>query len=187
MATYWENSCSFGLRCVSWYKYLTVSLVFSHLGFWSGNLFLIAPFPDLCLLVPLDMQTPVKKLFQMIVLKSLNSLDKNANLKFTVNSVGNMFHVPVIHITMIYILFTLFHVETLCDRQISNGNLSDTCGIHVGDSCDAFTCDYGYNETEGVLSFNCTEDGSWDFNGSSVCVGRYCNLTLASVVRVTRK
>ena len=29
-----------------------VSLVFSHLGFWSGNLFLIAPFPDLCLLVP---------------------------------------------------------------------------------------------------------------------------------------
>ena len=39
MATYWENSC------------LIVSLVFSHLGFWSGSLFLIAPFPDLCLLV----------------------------------------------------------------------------------------------------------------------------------------
>ena len=52
MATYWENSCSFGLRYVSWYKYLIVNLVFSHLGFWSGNLFLIAPFPDLCLLVP---------------------------------------------------------------------------------------------------------------------------------------
>ena len=52
MATYWENSCSFGLRYVSWYKYLIVSLVFSHLGFWSGNLFLIATFPDLCLLVP---------------------------------------------------------------------------------------------------------------------------------------
>ena len=33
-------------------KYLIVSFVFSHLGFWSGNLFLIAPFPDLCLLVP---------------------------------------------------------------------------------------------------------------------------------------
>ena len=27
-------------------------MVFSHLGFWSGNLFLIAPFPDLCLLIP---------------------------------------------------------------------------------------------------------------------------------------
>ena len=25
--------------------------VFSRLGFWSGNLFLIAPFPDRCLLV----------------------------------------------------------------------------------------------------------------------------------------
>ena len=35
-----------------WYKYLIVSLFFSRLGFWSGNLFLIAPFPDLCLLVP---------------------------------------------------------------------------------------------------------------------------------------
>ena len=35
-----------------WYKYLIVSLVFSHLGFWSGNLSLIAPFPDLCLRVP---------------------------------------------------------------------------------------------------------------------------------------
>ena len=33
-------------------KYLIVTLVFSHLGFWSGNLFLIASFPDLCLLVP---------------------------------------------------------------------------------------------------------------------------------------
>ena len=35
----------------SWYKYLIVSMVFSHLSFWSGSLFLIAPFPDLCLLV----------------------------------------------------------------------------------------------------------------------------------------
>ena len=33
-------------------KCLIVGLVFSHLGFWSGDLFLIAPFPDLCLLVP---------------------------------------------------------------------------------------------------------------------------------------
>ena len=39
-------------KMFSWYKYLIVSLVFSHLGFWSGNLFLFAPFPDLCLLVP---------------------------------------------------------------------------------------------------------------------------------------
>ena len=66
MATYWENSCSFGLRFVSWYKYLIVSLVFSHLGFWSGNLFLIAPFPDLCLLVP----------FHSFIYKQLEVLEK---------------------------------------------------------------------------------------------------------------
>ena len=42
----------------SWYKYLIVSLVFSHLDFWSGSLFLIAPFPDLCLLVLFCILTP---------------------------------------------------------------------------------------------------------------------------------
>ena len=40
-----------------WYKYLIITLVFSHLDFWSGNLSLIAPFPDLCLLVPFGSQT----------------------------------------------------------------------------------------------------------------------------------
>ena len=35
----------------SLYKYLIVNLVFSHLGFWCGNFFLIAPFPDHCLLL----------------------------------------------------------------------------------------------------------------------------------------
>ena len=75
MATYWENSCSFGLRYVSWYKYLIVSLVFSHLGFWSGNLFLIAPFPDLCLLVPfcysfLSKNVREKKIDYLLVCKT---------------------------------------------------------------------------------------------------------------------
>ena len=85
MATYWENSCSFGLRYVSWYKYLIVSLVFSHLGFWSGNLFLIAPFPDLCLLVPFDefhMKLPLVKdvlyiLKSWIVIFSYHFFDRN--------------------------------------------------------------------------------------------------------------
>ena len=36
----------------SWCRCLVVGLVFSRPGFWNGNLFLIAPFPDLCLLVP---------------------------------------------------------------------------------------------------------------------------------------
>ena len=67
MATYWENSCSFGLRYVSWYKYLIVSLFFSHLGFWSGNLFLIAPFPDLCLLVPFYVEHPQEELMKVCI------------------------------------------------------------------------------------------------------------------------
>ena len=69
MATYWENSCSFGLRYVSWYKYLVVGLVFSHLGFWSGNLFLIAPFPDLCLLVPFYLSSLINKFIAMSEVK----------------------------------------------------------------------------------------------------------------------
>ena len=70
MDTYWENSCSFGLRYVSWYKCLLVSLFFSHLGFWSGNLFLIAPFPDLCLLVPFQIM-----LYHMYLSDPICSLD----------------------------------------------------------------------------------------------------------------
>ena len=77
MATYWENSCSFGLRYVSWYKYLIVSLVFSHLGFWSGNLFLIAPFPDLCLLVPLCLDFGMQIEFLIQYPESLSKLTKN--------------------------------------------------------------------------------------------------------------
>ena len=34
------------------YKYLIVKFSFSHLGFWSGNFFLTAPFTDRCLFVP---------------------------------------------------------------------------------------------------------------------------------------
>ena len=79
MATYWENSCSFGLRYVSWYKYLIVSLVFSHLGFWSGNLFLIAPFPDLCLLVPFYFEGMVKQIYSPeLQLNKANNTDTEA-------------------------------------------------------------------------------------------------------------
>ena len=78
MATFWENSCSFGLRYVSWYKCLIVSLVFSHLGFRSGNLFLIAPFLDLCLLVP-ERIIPVVPLFIDFMVPD-NMCNKTASL-----------------------------------------------------------------------------------------------------------
>ena len=47
------NSCPLGLYdMISWYKHLYVILVFPHIGLWSGNFFLIAPFSDHCLLFP---------------------------------------------------------------------------------------------------------------------------------------
>ena len=45
MAAHWAYNM------FSLYKYLIVNLVFPHLGFWSGNFFLILPFPDRCLLL----------------------------------------------------------------------------------------------------------------------------------------
>ena len=97
MATYWVNSCSFGLQYVSWYKYLIVSLVFSHLGFWSGNLFLIAPFPDLCLLVPFycfQRSKPLYFIFSICILglnQSMSTIHEQSNLDiegFTTDIVG---------------------------------------------------------------------------------------------------
>ena len=52
----WKIATNSAYEMFSWYKCLIVSLVFSHLGFWSGKLFLIAPFPDLCLLVPFSIR-----------------------------------------------------------------------------------------------------------------------------------
>ena len=51
MAAYWEIAAQSAYDMSSKYKYLYVNLVLFHLGFWSGNFFLIAPFPDHCLLV----------------------------------------------------------------------------------------------------------------------------------------
>ena len=47
-----ENSCSLGLRCVFKVFVPICQFSFSHLGIWSMNFFLIARFPDHCLLVP---------------------------------------------------------------------------------------------------------------------------------------
>ena len=53
MAAYWETAAHSAYDMFSKYKYLIVNLDFSRLSFWSANFFLIAPFPDHCLLVPL--------------------------------------------------------------------------------------------------------------------------------------
>ena len=44
---------------------MIANLVFSHLGFWSGNLFLIVPFPDRCLLVPFHTASSLSLLYNI--------------------------------------------------------------------------------------------------------------------------
>ena len=48
MAAYWEIAALSAYDMFAKYKYLIVNLVFPPL--WCGNFFLIAPFPDHCLL-----------------------------------------------------------------------------------------------------------------------------------------
>ena len=51
VTAYWEIAAHLAYDMFSWYKYLIVNLVFSHLRFWSVNFFRMAPFPDHCLLL----------------------------------------------------------------------------------------------------------------------------------------
>ena len=52
MATIGKIAAHLAYDMFSWYKYLLVILVFSHLGLRSGDLCLIVLFPDRCLPVP---------------------------------------------------------------------------------------------------------------------------------------
>ena len=61
----------------SWYMYLIVSLIFSRLGFWSENLFLIALFPHRCLLVPLNANGTVLKHMEMQVFMQIKGTVKS--------------------------------------------------------------------------------------------------------------
>ena len=66
----------------SWYKYLIVSLGHSHLGFWSLNLFLIAPFPDLCLFVPFQ---PENFVILLIFVSDFDKLYQNIGHRMEMN------------------------------------------------------------------------------------------------------
>ena len=59
MAAYWEITAHSAYDMFSTYKYLIVYLVFTTSVLWSGNFFLIAPFPDHCLLVPYTLATMI--------------------------------------------------------------------------------------------------------------------------------
>ena len=47
----WEIAAHLVYDMLSKYKYLIVNLAFCRLCFWSGNCFLMVPFPDHCLIV----------------------------------------------------------------------------------------------------------------------------------------
>ena len=47
-----DNSCPLGLQYVFLVQVSHCQFCFSHFGFWSGDFFLIAPFPDHCLSYP---------------------------------------------------------------------------------------------------------------------------------------
>ena len=51
VAAYWELAAHSAYLMILLDTYLSVNLVFSHLGFWCGNLFLISQFPDHCLIL----------------------------------------------------------------------------------------------------------------------------------------
>ena len=51
MAAYWEIAAHSAYNMIL-VQVSNCQFSFSHFGFWSGNFFLTAPFPDHCLLVP---------------------------------------------------------------------------------------------------------------------------------------
>ena len=54
MATIGKIAAHSAYEIFSWYQLLIDRLFFPISDFWSGNLFLIAPFPDLFLIVPFN-------------------------------------------------------------------------------------------------------------------------------------
>ena len=56
VAAYWGIAAHSAYDMFSWYTYMYLSVILAFsppLGLLSGNIFLIAPFPDRCLLVSL--------------------------------------------------------------------------------------------------------------------------------------
>ena len=80
MATYWEIAAHSAYDMLYKYKNLIVNFLFSHLGFWGGNFFLIVPFPDHCLLVPLYSKISLLFLFYFCIVFHFSSLGITAKL-----------------------------------------------------------------------------------------------------------
>ena len=55
VAAHWKIAAHSAYDVFSLYKYLNCKFRFSHLCFWSGDFFLVAPFPDQCLFLLLTL------------------------------------------------------------------------------------------------------------------------------------
>ena len=115
MATYWEIPADSVCSVFSWCGCPIVGLVFTHLGFWSGNFFLIAPFPDLCLLLPLYIwlnykrQTTHRFVFLFYIIATLCNTDPNTFGSDNNHNAMNHYSLVKIEHKMIFLLKTGDH------------------------------------------------------------------------------
>ena len=65
-------------------------------------------------------------------------------------------------------------LEIFCPGNITNGELPATCGAHVNETCNNYTCNYGYHKTEHTLQ--CMETGRWNHDTATLCQGLSQNL-----------
>ena len=64
-------------------------------------------------------------------------------------------------------------LQTECPTSIPNGRLPYSCKAMVGELCDDYICDRGYQRNVAVVALTCTESGNWNHNVSSLCLGTY--------------
>ena len=120
MAAYWEIATHSAYNMFSEYKYLIVNLVFPHLGFWSGNFFLIDPYSDRCLLllfciIPLSrLLCMIRELKNMYVSFVASPLMKYSFLHFT----HEISHIQQKHLNILFIFWGKWMRKNTDDTEI---------------------------------------------------------------------
>ena len=101
MAAYWKIAAHSAYDMFSKYKYLIVNLFFSRLGFWSRNIFLIAPFPSHCLLVPFQIHVHVYQ-SMIVLLVILNKIIPRNCETDAVSICRNAFQAELVYVKDMY-------------------------------------------------------------------------------------
>ena len=61
--------------------------------------------------------------------------------------------------------------EIFCPAIIPNGQLPEKCIPKVDVSCLDYKCSQGYEKNKAVTSLNCTIDGVWNTDITTLCKG----------------